>query len=187
MCARSLQESVCDFYGRPAWLSCISFTGLYMPGLDDDGITDAVSVVRAHRALGVFVVPRRPSREWYKVLTEANLVRFDLPAGALSRGSLVRVGLGVDATAFVANFGWIGRLKSKRRPEKVFQLQVIPMLRKPPFRVGTIPRLMTRASPMAESMRPNCNPRVRVKLWTRASTCSMGGSTIQWYFMGQRS
>ena len=151
MCAQSLQESVCDFFGRPAWVSCSSFTGLYMPGVDDDDIADAVSMVRAHRALGVFVVPRRPSCEWYKVLTEACLVRFDLPAGALSRGTLVNVGSGVNATSFVANFGWIGRFKSKRRPEKVFQLQVVPMLRNPPFRIGTIPRLLTRPSPMAES------------------------------------
>ena len=49
----------------------------------------------------------------------------------------------------VVNFGFIGRMKSKRRPESCFFVDTVPELDLPPRKIGVIPTILTQASPLA--------------------------------------
>ena len=153
--ASCLDESCCDFFGRQMFESCASFTGIYLQNFVPESLGATLSMIKAHRAIGVVVVPVWPNYDWYKEYEKVSMLQFHLPKDVLlcaTTGKVVVMNHGL--VALVPNFQWIGRLKSKRRPEKVFKLRTIPALRVPPLRVDTVPKILTRPSPMAEEMRP---------------------------------
>ena len=59
--------------------------------------------------------------------------------------------------ALVLDFGFIGRLKTKRRPEKEFRVEIIPELLTPTCKIPTVPYLLARVSPLAEELAPTMN------------------------------
>jgi hypothetical protein len=162
--AASLSESHCDFFGRSAFESCSSFIGLYEGAWED--MHEYVQMASDHNALGVFVVPvwphrgpmitlgvRKPRREqvqvpWYDALCAGKVCKLmiDLPKDCYSVGGIPQVAPhGIQA--IVADFGWIGKCKSKRRPEKRWPVKAIPELRVGVQRLNAIPTIITRESP----------------------------------------
>ena len=154
--ASTLLESHCDFFGSRAFESCASFTGIYFTDFVPERLSSMVAMARKHRAVGVFVLPMWIDHDWYKECERAAMLQFRLPEDAVScavPGDACPTSCGV--TAFVVSFGWIGRMKKKRRVEKVFDLAIIAELRVAPFRIGTVPRVLTRPSPLADEQCPS--------------------------------
>lgn len=134
-------------YGMLQFECCSSFFGLYFtaPSL----IPEVVLSAAMCRACGVFIVPIRPGaapfddkgRSWFDLLMAHSLLTFPLSSGTAGFGATYGV------QAVLASFDFVGRLKSKRRPERRFPVSPIPRLDVAPFQVGVLPVVITRVSP----------------------------------------
>ncbi len=107
-----------------------------------------------HHALGVFVVPRCTGTEWFDTLYARALLRITVPVYR-EVGSEGQAHLESEAVALVAGFGYIGRVKAKRRMERDFTVYPIAALEKGGLtRVPAIAVLQTRCSPMQQAYMP---------------------------------
>jgi hypothetical protein len=135
---------------RGCSLSSLStFIGLYW---GDIGLMpEAVAVAKSHHACGAFVVPSSKSsgpltgigpsqKHWWDVLHQQPLLELTVPGGL---------------TIVVAGFNYLGKLKSKRRPERWLQIDHVERLESAPFRLGAVPASFTRHSPLASSNAPS--------------------------------
>ena len=134
-------------------MSWSSFTGIYCPGCRDTDIRRTITKATAEHAVGVFVVPHAPFKVWYQDLTAKAMLTFHIPVYEVSAGiaGLACVQKSTnDFVAVVANFEWFGRLKTKRRKERVFRLEAIRELDAlGAKKVPAIPYLISRTSPLA--------------------------------------
>ena len=151
--ARTRAESCCIHFGSENWMSWSSFTGIYCPGCRDTDIRRTITKATAEHAVGVFVVPQAPFKIWYQDLTAKAMLTFHIPVYEVSAGiaGLACVQKSTnDFVAVVANFEWFGRLKTKRRKERVFRLEAIRELDAlGAKKVPAIPYLISRTSPLA--------------------------------------
>ena len=141
-------------YGMLSFEFCASFFGLYFTA--SSLIPEVIISAAKCRACGVFVVPVRPGaaplddkrRSWFDLLMTHSLLTFPLPPGAAGFGTTYGV------QAVLASFNFVGRLKSKRRPEKRFPVFPVARLNVAPFQIGVLPIVITRASPSETSYMP---------------------------------
>ena len=124
--ARDEQASACRQYGCEQWRSWSTFCGWFFSGIEVSTVKRTIAKAAQHLALGVFVVPVLPEDEWYVKLAAGALLRFEIPVFEVGpvRGSAPLPPM----IALVLSFGYIGRLKPKRRPERDFVLSVIDLL-----------------------------------------------------------
>lgn len=167
--APSAAASVTPLFGRSTFESCSSFVGLYWA--DPHHMHAAVCMAHMHHACGVFIVPvwpRHPhakplkkkeaptKRNWFRFLMKHSLLTIRLPTDAFSvNGQPARYRHGMQAV--FASFNFIGTFKSKRRPEKVFSIRVVPELVSPSGKLGVTPVLLTQESPMAAERSPRAD------------------------------
>jgi hypothetical protein len=148
--------SCCAEFGCPAWMSWSSFTGIYCPGSRDFELRRMVVKATEEHAVGVFVVPHIPSKQWYQALAAKAMLTFHIPTYVMAVGitGLPSVKLhGVSFVAIVANFDWFGRTRKKRREERVFRVEAIREIDAlGALKVPAIPYLVSRTSPLAEDM-----------------------------------
>lgn len=160
MLSPSLVASHCEFFGRAAVESCSSVCALYWA--DAQFMPDAIMMAQEHLACGIFVVPVRPgapplldvpsktlarrrSLPWYDLLLSKSMLVFDLvPECFFPRPSW-------GMQAIFASFNYIGRIKRKR-PESKFDVRPIKGL--PSSRIGPVPFLLARQSPLANEATP---------------------------------
>ena len=158
-------DSVCEVFGWEAHRSCAAFCGLYFRDLAL--IPEAVAFMATHRGSGAFLVPVVPGapplirergggeKPWFDFLMAHSQLVIDVPVGAL-RGRYGLVPLTVRLVVVVASFG-NGKLSGfarKRRPERRIAVEVIPSLSGDGPRLGPIPVLLHRVSPMADELGP---------------------------------
>jgi hypothetical protein len=114
-----------------------------------------ITKATAEHAVGVFVVPQAPFKVWYQDLAAKAMLTFHIPvyevvAGVAGLANVQRSTCQCGFVAIVANFEWFGRLKSKRRKERVFRLEAICELDAlGAKKVPAIPYLISRTSPLA--------------------------------------
>jgi hypothetical protein len=146
-------------YGLMPFEACSSFFGFFHTNLS--AMPEVVQVLSDTKLCGTFVVPVWPGRApyigktatpWYDFLMSKAILVVDLPRDAFGRAS---VPFGVQAV--VANFGYVGRLKAKRRPEKKWCLKSVHALRgatQSNPKVGPVPYMLTMIAPEATQHRP---------------------------------
>lgn len=163
--AATESASYTEQHGLLPFEACSSFFGLYYT--DMCHMPRIVESLHDKHVCGVFVVPvwkgqgprlGKQQLPWFEYLISHALLIVDLP-GEATCGYKPHHGV----QAIVANFGYIGRLKQKRRPEKRFRLQVVDGLRRSHeargghLRVGPVPTMLTMVSPLAEDSRPTAD------------------------------
>ncbi len=192
VCALSGGDSYCKFFGQVpvgrVQASWSTFVGLFhtSPTL----LPLVVSTAAADHAVAVVVSPVWPGRSpllpmgkkgkdgarrkigWFDALMRRALLVVDLPRDAFVGGSGDMVSSSCGWVAVVADFGYIGKFKSKRRPEKRLAVGVLPRLRRSPA-VGCLPTIPTRVSPLALGSMPSSVAPAR---WTGKSAVPGGAS-----------
>ena len=157
--ATSAEESMCLFFGLPPAVPWSAFTSVFFEDFSEKAIAAMIAHAKEDRVLSVFILPVVQDAPWFKELMLGGYcvvrMKFFIPESCVSvlhsgASQVPPNGL----VALVLDFGYVGRVKRKLRPEKVFWLRSIEKLNKPPLTVGTIPTLMTRSSPLANSMAP---------------------------------
>ena len=146
-------------FGLLRFEACSSFFGFYHTSMEH--MPAVVAALHATKLCGTFVVPVWPGRgvrigdkgtPWYEFLMSKALLVVDLPRDAFGRRPLP---FGVQAV--VANFGYVGRLKAKRRPEKRWTLQSVSCLKGAPGsspKIGPVPHMLTMVPEAAGQYRP---------------------------------
>ena len=143
--ADKANDAVCAVFGCPAYLSWGSFTGWFLPSdFDRKTVHAMIHKASKDRACGVFILPLNEGDSWYEVCNKARLLTFFFPVSCLSAQSQECRGV----VAVVANFGFIGRIKANRRPERILHVWLIASPRggDERFCISTLPRLVTRSS-----------------------------------------
>ena len=146
--ASSASASCCRDFGCPPHMSWSSFIGIHFPGIDDGKLTQMVDTAVLHHSLGVYIVPFAPHKSWYQSLVKARLLEFDVPSFygdpfTPPQPSQQRF------VVFVSRFGWFGRLKGTRRPERFIPLKMIPEIEcLGRDKIPAIPFLISRSSPI---------------------------------------
>ena len=156
--ATSAEQSVCALFGLRSFISCSTFCGFYFPPV---GMVEAcVKMLQEHHAIGVLVYPVGEEREgrldasggsWEASVGQATILLFTFPQ------EVVFPRQSMEFRGAVVNFGFIGRMKSKRRPESCFFVDIVPELDLPPRKIGVIPTILTQASPLAGQLAPTRN------------------------------
>lgn len=172
VCATSAAESRCITFGRPSWLACSTFVGLYEPRPDQTAKT--VAMAASHHAFGLFVVPVwpdqgpsivRPKKQmaktippemsWFQLLRRYSLLEFNLCSGCDVKDGRHGSHRPFDKMGFVANFDYIGKMKARTRIERVFTVCVLSGGGLPSDgKLGVSPFCPARTSPIADALAP---------------------------------
>ena len=153
--ATAAAQSACKFYGCERWRSWSTFIGWFFTGIDVTVIRRSLATAEVHHALGVFVVPKCTGAEWFDALWERALLRITVPVYRVS-GDRGHVSLVPGMVALVVSFGYIGRLKAKRRMEREFVVYPIAALERGGVRkIPAIAVLQARSSPMPQAYMPS--------------------------------
>ena len=147
VCAAPGVESFNLFKGWTRGRSLSTVCGLYWA--DMSLMPTTVAVAKSHHACGAFVVDARGEADvpatidgvsWLEVLKGASLVVFEIPGGL---------------SVFFAAFAYIGKFKSKRRPERLFKIAPVPRVDGLAHQLGVVPVSLTRSSPLAAASAPS--------------------------------
>ena len=147
--ATQSKTSLCHFYGCEPFMAWSAYTMIFVPRFDSATINSMLDRAVAQNVVGVFVLPVWPEQPWYARLMDAKTcirrLVFKLPREcfkAVGYGAPISLGYGV--VELVLDFGFVGRLKVKGRPEREFQLRLIPELNNGKCKSPTVPFLLTR-------------------------------------------
>jgi hypothetical protein len=121
--ASTQATSLCQFYGCEEFVPWSAYSMLYVPRFDNATINSMLARAAAQKVIGVFVLPVWTGQIWYQQLlhpkTCTRRLLFKLPRDCFtSVVSSAPILLTYGVIALVLDFGFIGRLKTKRRPEK---------------------------------------------------------------------
>ena len=146
--AATYEASCCREFGCLPHMAWSTFIGLHFPGVDDGKLICMVDTAILHHALGVYIVPVAPHKSWYQSLLKHRLLEFQIPSFYSDPFTQPHPTEAVFV-AIVARFGWFGKLKGTRRPERLIQLHAIAELEcLGSAKVPAIPFLISRSSPI---------------------------------------
>ena len=157
--ATDSRSSLCRFYGCESFMAWSAYTMIFVPRFDNAIISSMLDKAAAQNAVGVFVLPVWTEQPWYaRLLDTKTCIRrlvFKLPRECFKMvGSEAPIVLGYGVMAYVLDFGFIGRLKTRSRPEREFQLKLVPELYTDEGKVPTVPFLLARDSHLAKDLDP---------------------------------
>ena len=153
--AKGPRQSACVMHGCERWRSWSTFVGWYFSGSDVTVIKQTLATAKLHNAVGVFVVPRCEGVEWFEKIWTRAWLRISVPVYEVI-GSTGQACLVTEMVALVVSFGYIGRVKAKRRQEKDFTVYPIAALEEGGIRkIPAIAVLQARCSPMPQAYMPS--------------------------------
>ena len=165
VCALSSEDAFCDVFGRDDLLATSTFVGLYVCNFDL--LAETVNVVATNNSCGLFVVPTWPDHgslivsnkdtspsSWFRVLKAAARIEFQLSPSFWKPGS--KPAGNSPILALFVSFGCAIPFKSKPRPETSFSLLPVKLpVALAGGKLGVLPFIPTRASPLADSLAPS--------------------------------
>lgn len=144
--AHSLEVSSCKFFGNDARVSWSTFTGIYFGPAGPRGMNAALQRAENEHCIGYFVFAVDAGDPAYeaRLATARCVCFFDLLQWAPDGVTVER---SRKAVAMLLDFDYKGRLKAKRRPERVFTLSPLaPLDLVGVERIPHVPVLTTRCS-----------------------------------------
>jgi hypothetical protein len=159
----SASQSYLKFWGHDEFTSWSTFVGLFFGNWKN--MAKIVATAMSHQCAGLFIVPVGPFSScgisqkkgaplsWLRVLQKHALLTFSLldprfisPSG----GDLESLNFGV--CAIFASFNWAGKMKSKRKKDKAYDIWRLPLpVEDGCSKIGRLPFNPTRISPLQEA------------------------------------
>jgi hypothetical protein len=166
----SADQSYLRFWGCDGYTSWSTFVGLFFGNWNH--MAEIVATAVSHQCIGLFIVPvgpfsskgivqkKGPPLPWLQVLRNHALLTFSLlDPRFISPTGDDKHALSFGVMAIVASFNWAGKLKSKQKKAKKYDIWRLEL----PVEIGSsklerLPFIPTRVSPLAEAT-PRLLPR----------------------------